>query len=117
MKDVFGSLFGTGGMDDWMTKIHKEVEERQIEQEINELVEKNPEFIHKVGVINSMIKQLQEKMTELDRMKTEVRVDIANRIISASGDKYRGYRFKIPDSSASIFGTSKPTVEKEEPNE
>lgn len=117
-SDIFDSLFGKDGFDGWTKNIQKKAEEEQIEIEINQEVEKNPEFIHKMGVINSIKQQLKDKFKELNAMETEIRVDIANRIIAASGDRYKGYMFKVPAKSASIFGeTSGPSIKKKEEEE
>ena len=114
MKDIFDSVFNGKGLDGWMTEMRQEAEKEQIAKEISELVEKNPEYIHKCGVIDSMLVSLRNKINELNKMKTEVRVDIANRIISSCGDKYKGYTFEIPPNSATIFGTqSGPVLKKE----
>ena len=118
MKDIFDSVFNSKGLDGWMNQMHEEAEKAQIEKEITELVEKNPEYIHKCGVVDNMVNQLRNKISELNRMKTEIKVDIANRIISASGDKYKGYMFTVPANSSTVFGTQTgPTLKKEEHDE
>ena len=112
--DIFDSFFSGKSFDDWMKDAHKEAEEAEIEKEINELVKQNPEYIHKMGVINSIRQKLKDKIAELNAMETEIRVDIANRIIAASGDKYKGYMFRVPPKSASIFGESSGSYVKKE---
>lgn len=114
VRDFFGPLFNNKGYDGWMKDMEKEAKERQIETEITELVMKNPEYIHKCGVIDNMVTQLRNKISELNKMKVEVKVDIANRIISTSGDKYAGYTFKVPSGSSSIFAENTPPITKKD---
>lgn len=118
MKDtfdaMFNSVFNGQGLDGWMKDMQKEAKERQIEEEITDLVMKNPEYIYKCGMIDKMVAQLRNKISELNKIKVEVKVDIANRIISASGDKYAGYIFKVPSGSSSVFAeNTSPIKEKD----
>ena len=115
-NSVFGSsIFGKGGTDEFMANIKEKAVRDQIAKEIEEQLKVNPEYTYKAGVIDSMVQELQKKIEELQRMKLEVKVEIANRILAAGGEKYKGYRFSVPPESSSIFGrANEPIVKKEE---
>ena len=117
-NDMFDSIYGGKSFDGWMAGVKEDAEKIRAEKEITELVEKNPEYIHKCGVIDEMTKTLMDKITELKNMKVQIKCDIANRIIAASGDKYKGYMFQVPPSSSTVFGrNTEPIVKKEENDE
>ena len=76
-------------MDSWLKNMEEEANKKILAEEVAKKVKEDPEYQAKLKLLNAQIDMLNEKRKELDKEKSDLDVNMANKYLKEMGSKYR----------------------------